>query len=148
MRQASDGSSREELQALGPWHHPSGCGRPAGQTKDTVTVPVGAGPWHGRKWSPEAKHGHVGCQKSCLDGSTESDPSEQNDTMRSHGTFLHFHIAFTDFSSCAAPPKTVSSGGDSACRPSHGSCRGLQSIGPMAASQRLLQADRAARVQQ
>jgi hypothetical protein len=31
MRQAPDGSSREERQASGPWHHPSGCGRSAGR---------------------------------------------------------------------------------------------------------------------
>jgi hypothetical protein len=31
MRQAPDGSSREERQASGPWHHPSGSGRPAGR---------------------------------------------------------------------------------------------------------------------
>ena len=110
MRQAPDGSSREERQASGPWHHPSGSGRPARQTKDTATASVGAGPWHGQKWSPEAENGHAGCQKGRLDRSTESHPSEQNDTMRSHGTFLHLHIAFTGFASGAAPPKTVSRG--------------------------------------
>jgi len=74
------------------------------------TAPVGAGAWHGRKRSPEAQNGHPGCQKGRLDGRIGSDPSDQNDTMRSHGTFLHLHIAFTGFASGAAPPKTVSRG--------------------------------------
>ncbi len=78
MRKAPEGSSRKERgQASGPWHHPRGCGSQAGQTNDTATAPVGAGPWHGRKWSPEAKNGHVGCQKGRLDGHTESDPREK-----------------------------------------------------------------------
>jgi hypothetical protein len=107
MRQAPEESSREERQASGPLHH-SSCGcRLAGLTDDTATEPAGAGPWHCRKWSHEAKNGHAGCQMGRLDGRTESDPSEQNDTMRSYGTFLHFDIAFTGFASRAAPPKTV-----------------------------------------
>ena len=46
------------------------------------------------KWSPEAKNGHAGCQKGRLDGRTESDPlaSEKNNTMSSHGAFLHFKL--------------------------------------------------------
>ena len=80
-------------------------GRP--DRDDTATGPVGAGALDGRKWSPEAKNGHAGCRKGRLDGRSESDPWEQNNTMRSHGTFLHFQIDFTGFASGAAPPKTV-----------------------------------------
>ena len=53
-------------------------GRPDGD--DTSAAPVGAGAWHCRKWSPEAKNGQAGCQKGRLDGCTESDPSEQTNT--------------------------------------------------------------------
>ena len=74
---------------------------------ENAAAPVGAGAWHGRKWSPEAEHGHSGCQKGRLDGHTESDPSEENNTMRLHGAVLHFQIDFTGFASGAAPPKTV-----------------------------------------
>jgi hypothetical protein len=80
-------------------------GRP--DRDDTATEPVGAGALDGRKWFLEAQNGHAGCQKGRLDGRTESDASEQNNTMRSHGTFLHFQIDFTGFASGAAPPKTV-----------------------------------------
>ena len=75
--------------------------------RDTATTPIGAGALHGRKWSPEAKHGQACCQKGRLDGRTESDPSEQKTTMRSHGAFLHFQIDFIGFVSGAAPPKTA-----------------------------------------
>jgi hypothetical protein len=98
---------RNAEQASGPLHHSSGGGRLAGQTNGTAT---GAGPWHCQRWSHEAKNGHSGCQRGRLDGRTESDPSEQNDTMRSHGTFLHFDLPFTGFASRAAPPKTVPRG--------------------------------------
>ena len=80
-------------------------GRP--NRDDTATEPVGAGALDGRKWSPEAKNWHAGCRKGRLDGRAESDPWEQNNTMRSRGTFLHFQIDFTGFASGAAPPKTV-----------------------------------------
>ncbi len=110
MRQAPEGWSREERQASGPLHHSSGGCRLAGQTNDTATAPAGAGPWHCRKRSHEAKNGHADCQRGRLDGRTESDPSEQNDTMRSHGTFLHLDIAFSGFASRESPPKTVPRG--------------------------------------
>ena len=59
----------EDRQASGPWQHPSGCGRPAGQL------------WycnmHGRKWSHEAKNGQACCQKGRLDGRTGSDLSQR-----------------------------------------------------------------------
>ncbi len=64
---------------------------------DTATEPVGAGALDGRKWSPEAQNGHAGCQKGRLDGRTESNASEKNNTMCSNGTFLHFQIDFTGF---------------------------------------------------
>ncbi len=82
----------------------------AGRPDRDDTEPVGAGALDGRKRSREAKNGHAGCQKGPIDGRAESDPSEQNNnTMRSHGTFLHFQIDFTGFkfASVAAPPKTV-----------------------------------------
>ena len=63
------------------------------------------GAWHGRKCPPEAKRGHSGCHKGRQGGRTESDPSEQNNTMRSHGTFLH--LILSSFAIGAAPPKTV-----------------------------------------
>jgi hypothetical protein len=110
MRQAPERSSREERQASGPLHHSSSGGLLAGQTHDTAAAPAGAGPWHCQKWSHEAKNGHAGCQRDRLDGRTESDPSEQNDTMRSHGTFLQFDIDFTGFASRAAQPKIVPQG--------------------------------------
>ena len=49
-----------------------------------------------------ASNGDAGCQKGSLDGRTESDPSEQNNTMRSHGAFLNFQIEYTGFASGAA----------------------------------------------
>ena len=121
-------------------------GRPDGD--DTAAAPVGSGAWHCRKWSPEAKsaakNGQASCQKGHLDGCTESDSSEQNNAMRSHGA----QIDFTGFASGAAPPKTVTGGRDSASRPPYGSCRGQPSLWPMAASQRLRQTCRTAMILQ
>ena len=119
-------------------------GRPDGE--DTAAAPVGAGAWHGRKRCHEAKNRQACCQKGPLDGRTVSDPSEHNNTMRSHGAFLHFQIAVTGFASGAAPPETVPRGRDSASRPPYGSCRGLPSLGPMAASQQLWQVGRTAMI--
>ncbi len=85
-------------------------GRPDRDDTATELEPVGAGALDGRNWSPEAQNGHAGCQKGRLDGctdSTESDTSEQDNTMRSHGIILHFQIDFTGFANGAAPPKTV-----------------------------------------
>jgi hypothetical protein len=70
-------------------------GRP--DSNDTASATVGAGSWHCRKRSPEVKNGHACCQKGRLDGHTESDTSEQNNSIRSYGTFLHFQIACSGF---------------------------------------------------
>ena len=59
---------------------------------DDAAAPVGAGAWHGRKWSPEAKNGQACCQQGSLDVRAEAGPTEQNNIMRSHGTFLHFAV--------------------------------------------------------
>ena len=117
-------------------------GRP--DRDDTATEPVGAGALDGRKWSPEAKNGHAGCQKGRLDGRAESDPSEQNNTMRSHGTF-HFlsplsnrFYWFCEWCSAAKNrPLRLRFGFQAAIRV-------VPSLGPMGAPQRLLQAGRGA----
>ena len=59
---------------------------------DNAAAPVGAGAWHGRKWSLEAKNGQACCQQGSLDVRAEAGPTEQNNIMRSHGTFLHFAV--------------------------------------------------------
>ena len=60
--------------------------------RENAAAPVGAGAWHGQKWSPEAKNEQACCQQGPLDGRTEAGPTEQNNIMRSHGTFLHFAV--------------------------------------------------------
>ena len=94
LRQAPGGASREDAKLLADGSIPAAA---AGQqdSDNTAAAPVGAGAIHGRKWSPEALNRHSGCQKGGLDGCTESDPSEQNNTMHSHGAFLHFQIDVT-----------------------------------------------------
>ena len=52
--------------------------------------------WHGRKWSHEAKNGDAGCQKGRIDTQSRTHRSKNN-TMCSHGTFLHFQIDFIWF---------------------------------------------------
>ena len=60
--------------------------------RENAAAPVGAGAGHGQKWSPEAKNEQACCQQGPLDGRTEAGPTEQNNIMRSHGTFLHFAV--------------------------------------------------------
>ncbi len=50
-------------------------GRPG--SEDTVTAPAGAGASHIKKWFPETKNGHAGCQKGRLDWRIGADLSQQ-----------------------------------------------------------------------
>ena len=49
--------------------------------RENAAAPVGAGAWHGQKWSPEAKNEQACCQQGPLDGRTEAGPTEQNNIM-------------------------------------------------------------------
>ena len=97
MRQAPEGSPRGDRQTSG---HDSissaAAGRPESDDTVTATASVGAEVWHGRKWSHEAKNGDAGCQKGRIDTQSRTHWSKNN-TMCSHGTFLHFQIDFIWF---------------------------------------------------
>jgi hypothetical protein len=97
-------SSREERQASGPWHHPSGSGRPAGRYCNRTC----------RGWAlARPKVVPRSRKRACR--LPEGSPRRAHrvgpiGAKRCHAltwNLLHLHIAFTGFASGAAPPKTV-----------------------------------------
>ena len=87
--------------------------------RENAAAPVGAGAWHGQKWSPEAKNElPAGSPRWAHRG-------WPNGAKQYHAITWNLSplcsLIFTGFVSGAAPPKTVPGGRDSASRPSYGS---------------------------